>query len=92
MRCVRAKRGQAWKGTPRAALGLPSLTLLVWAVPLLRLGCEQEQKTVSAERKADQKLVDEQLLKIIAGTEHMKAYLSTNFSLSKGVFPHALKF
>jgi len=36
--------------------------------------------------------VDEPLIKNVQKTEHMESYLKTIFGLTKGVYPHALKF
>ncbi|CAG8654347.1 36623_t:CDS:2 [Gigaspora margarita] len=54
-------------------------------------GEKQKQKTISESRIADQKEIDS---KIIAGlkTPHLKDYLHSRFSLSKGQFPHELVF
>ncbi|CAG8763258.1 33025_t:CDS:2 [Racocetra persica] len=52
---------------------------------------QKPKKTVSEARVADQKEIDS---KIIAGlnTPHIKDYLQSRFSLSKGQFPHTLVF
>lgn len=50
------------------------------------------KKAVAANRIADQKTVDEQLLTVIAKTPQLKEYLGARFSLSSGVLPHQLKF
>eukprot|EP00640_Fibrocapsa_japonica_P004154 CAMPEP_0113952332 /NCGR_PEP_ID=MMETSP1339-20121228/90348_1 /TAXON_ID=94617 /ORGANISM="Fibrocapsa japonica" /LENGTH=218 /DNA_ID=CAMNT_0000960917 /DNA_START=56 /DNA_END=712 /DNA_ORIENTATION=- /assembly_acc=CAM_ASM_000762 len=47
---------------------------------------------VSDQRKADQKTVDSQILKIIAGEPALKAYLNAKFSLAKKDLPHEMKF
>ncbi|KAJ3302088.1 hypothetical protein HDV03_005432 [Kappamyces sp. JEL0829] len=52
----------------------------------------REKPEVSAARVADQKAVDTQLLAAVAKVPSLKAYLSTSFALSKGQFPHKLKF
>jgi large subunit ribosomal protein L6e len=53
---------------------------------------EKATKFVSDARKKAQKEVDAQLLKAISGIEHMKHYLKAKFALSKGQFPHSMKF
>ena len=56
-------------------------------------GEDTEQKpVVSEERKADQAGIDSQLVKVISKTELMKQYLASYFTLSNGVYPHAIKF
>ena len=44
------------------------------------------------KRKADQKAVDDALVKVIAKTELLKEYLSARFSLNKNDKPHKMKF
>merc|ERR1711920_12860 len=51
---------------------------------------EPEERTISAERKAMQKKVDDAISKKLSA--EMKGYLKTRFSLSSGMFPHTLKF
>merc|ERR1719413_304575 len=51
---------------------------------------EPETKTISDERKAAQKKVDEAISKKLSA--EMKGYLKTRFSLSGGMYPHTLKF
>lgn len=46
----------------------------------------------TAERKADQKALDEPLLAAIKDVPYLAAYLASTFSLQKGVYPHELKF
>lgn len=48
--------------------------------------------TVSDARKADQKAVDDQLVKAIAKVDMLEGYLKAKFSLKKGQKPHELKF
>ncbi len=43
-------------------------------------------------RKADQKIVDTQLIKELAKTKFLKEYLGAKFTLSKGQAPHTLTF
>jgi large subunit ribosomal protein L6e len=47
---------------------------------------------VSDAFKAKQQLVDKQLLPKIKKIENLKQYLSSSFHLSKGQYPHAIKF
>jgi large subunit ribosomal protein L6e len=47
---------------------------------------------VSDERKADQKALDKALMAAVTKTPYMKEYLASRFSLSNGVYPHAIKF
>jgi large subunit ribosomal protein L6e len=47
---------------------------------------------IPAQRKADQKAVDEGLLKAISAVPELKSYLCAKFSLSKGDKPHLMKF
>ena len=47
---------------------------------------------VSDQRKADQKAVDDVLLKAIAKTEMLEGYLAAHFSLSATDKPHLMKF
>ena len=53
---------------------------------------EAKPKTVDASRVADQKAVDSQLLPLIKKTPALKAYLNASFALSKGQYPHVIKF
>lgn len=50
------------------------------------------KKTVAAERVADQKEIDKALVAAIKKTALLKEYLQAPFTLTKGQFPHALKF
>lgn len=50
------------------------------------------KKVVDASRVADQKAIDSQLLPLIKKTSYLKAYLGSSFALSKGQYPHAIKF
>lgn len=49
-------------------------------------------KELTDEKKADQKAVDAALLPAVEAEETMKDYLSSKFTLSKGQFPHLMKF
>ncbi|RKO85867.1 ribosomal protein L6e-domain-containing protein [Blyttiomyces helicus] len=51
-----------------------------------------EKKTIDGHRVTDQKALDKQLLAVVKKTPLLKAYLKSSFALSKGVFPHNLKF
>ena len=50
------------------------------------------KKEIDAARVADQKSIDSQLLPLIKKTPVLKAYLNASFALSKGQYPHAIKF
>lgn len=51
-----------------------------------------KRKPVDPARAKDQKEVDSQLLPLIKKTPMLKAYLGARFALSKGQYPHAIKF
>ena len=51
-----------------------------------------EKKTMDAHRVSDQKLVDASLLTAIKKTANLKSYLNASFALSKGEYPHLMKF
>jgi large subunit ribosomal protein L6e len=51
-----------------------------------------EKKSFPADKAADQKSVDKALLAEIEKTEHLAKYLGNTFALSKGQFPHLMKF
>ena len=53
---------------------------------------KEEKRVISDARKADQKAVDEQLLKKIAAVPMLNEYLGSLFSLPKGKAAHTLKF
>jgi large subunit ribosomal protein L6e len=53
---------------------------------------EEENYTVSAERKEDQKTVDNQLLSVVKSTEFLEGYLSSKFGLQSGQYPHNMVF
>lgn len=50
---------------------------------------DKEQK---AARSSDQKSLDKAILEAISKTPNLEKYLSSSFSLSKGQFPHLMKF
>ena len=47
---------------------------------------------VSDQRKADQKKIDDPLLKVVAKTEMMEGYLAARFTLTSTDKPHLMKF
>ena len=47
---------------------------------------------LSAEKKAMQKSLDDQLVKAVDKTPMLKAYLGALFTLTKGMKPHEMKF
>ncbi|KAI9007179.1 60S ribosomal protein L6 [Gaertneriomyces semiglobifer] len=51
-----------------------------------------EKKPVPASRVADQKSIDKQIIATISKDRVLKAYLASSFALSRGQFPHAMKF
>jgi len=53
---------------------------------------EEESYTVSDERKADQKALDSQLLKVVKSQEYLEGYLSSKFGLQTGQYPHTMVF
>ncbi|KAJ3038683.1 hypothetical protein HDV00_000432 [Rhizophlyctis rosea] len=50
------------------------------------------KQPTDAHRVSDQKEVDKAILAAVKKTPYLKAYLNASFSLSKGQFPHLLKF
>ncbi|KAG2231984.1 hypothetical protein INT48_004794, partial [Thamnidium elegans] len=53
----------------------------------------QEKKAAfPASKAADQKVVDKALLEVVAKTPFLRQYLVSTFGLSKGQFPHNMKF
>jgi large subunit ribosomal protein L6e len=53
---------------------------------------KKEKKQPSGDRAADQKKVDEGLLKAIKGESMLQEYLKAQFSLRKGDKPHEMVF
>jgi large subunit ribosomal protein L6e len=51
-----------------------------------------EKKPVTAERAADQKALDSMLLPLVKKQPMMSQYLNASFALSKGQYPHSIKF
>jgi len=51
-----------------------------------------KKSQTSDERKKDQKELDAKLIPLIRKVPYLKHYLRSKFSLSKGQFPHMLKF
>ncbi|KAG0168448.1 hypothetical protein DFQ28_003235 [Apophysomyces sp. BC1034] len=56
------------------------------------LGEEQKKAAFPESKAADQKVVDKALLEVVVKTPFLRQYLASTFSLSKGQFPHAMKF
>jgi hypothetical protein len=54
--------------------------------------CEQKKAVIPDARKAEQKRVDTAVLAAVNKTPLLKQYLKSRFSLTKGVYPHQLKF
>jgi len=52
----------------------------------------EKKKEMNPARVAEQKRVDALLLPILQKTDYLKAYMNAKFSLTKGVYPHAIKF
>ncbi|GAA5992563.1 hypothetical protein JCM11641_002633 [Rhodosporidiobolus odoratus] len=52
----------------------------------------KEKKAFPADRAADQKSVDAAVLKAVAATPNLAKYLNATFGLTKGQYPHLLKF
>jgi large subunit ribosomal protein L6e len=55
-------------------------------------GSAAPKKVIAAERVADQKDIDKALVGAIKKTALLKEYLQAPFTLTKGQYPHALKF
>jgi len=51
-----------------------------------------QASVVSDKRKADQKALDDALMKVIEPTKFLKSYLAARFSLSKADKPHEMSF
>lgn len=56
------------------------------------LGATFEKKPVTAERAADQKTLDSMLLPLVKKQPMMSQYLNASFALSKGQYPHSIKY
>jgi large subunit ribosomal protein L6e len=56
------------------------------------LGDAPKPAVVSDQRKADQKKVDDALLKSVAAVPMLEAYLAAQFTLSSSDKPHLMKF
>eukprot|EP00934_Nitzschia_sp_Nitz4_P002985 Nitzschia sp. Nitz4//scaffold397_size11424//958//1725//NITZ4_009038-RA/size11424-snap-gene-0.8-mRNA-1//1//CDS//3329550275//2975//frame0 len=56
------------------------------------MGDAPKAAVVSDQRKEDQKKVDEALLKSVAATDMMEAYLAARFTLTSSDKPHLMKF
>jgi large subunit ribosomal protein L6e len=52
----------------------------------------REKSVVSEQRLKDQKAVDKVVIAAVKKTTGLKQYLNASFALSKGQYPHALKF
>ncbi|TNY23027.1 60S ribosomal protein L6 [Rhodotorula diobovata] len=55
-------------------------------------GESDKKKAFPADKAADQKSVDKAILAAVAQTPNLTKYLGATFGLSKGQFPHLLKF
>lgn len=55
-------------------------------------GKKAEKKAFPAEKAADQKVVDKEVLAAVAKTPNLAKYLSATFGLSRGELPHLLKW
>jgi len=53
---------------------------------------EKEKKAFPSDKAEDQKTIDKALIAEIQKTENLAKYLGSSFGLSKGQFPHQLKF
>ena len=56
------------------------------------MGDAPKAAVVSDQRKADQKKVDEALLKAVGATDMLEAYLAAQFTLTSSDKPHLMKF
>ena len=59
---------------------------------ILEAGAAKKPTETSAQRKADQKAVDDAVLAGVKKVAQLDGYLKTRFSLKKGVKPHEIKF
>ena len=55
-------------------------------------GKPKEREPLPEARTSDQKEVDKSILAAVKKTENLAKYLSSSFGLSKGQYPHQLKF
>jgi len=55
-------------------------------------GDDKKKKVYPKTKAAKQKVVDKTILEAVAKVPHLGDYLRSRFSLSKGQFPHLLKF
>ncbi|XJO76846.1 hypothetical protein BDV3_007320 [Batrachochytrium dendrobatidis] len=55
-------------------------------------GEDAVKRVINAERVTDQTTVDTQLLSAIKKTPMLQSYLKSSFTLTKGQYPHAMKF
>ncbi|RCI03619.1 hypothetical protein CU098_012074 [Rhizopus stolonifer] len=53
---------------------------------------EQKKAAFPESKAADQKAVDKAILEVVAKTPFLRQYLASTFGLTKGQFPHNLKF
>lgn len=53
---------------------------------------KKKKKALPETRLADQRVIDTQISAIIKTTPNLRQYLQSKFTLSKGQFPHDLKF
>lgn len=55
-------------------------------------GIPKEKEAYSESKASDQKSIDGAIVSAIKKTELLEKYLKASFGLSKGQFPHQLKF
>ncbi|KAI5893474.1 60S ribosomal protein L6 [Schizophyllum commune H4-8] len=55
-------------------------------------GKPKAKEAFPESKAADQKSVDKAIVEAVKKTEHLAKYLSSSFGLSKGQYPHELKF
>ncbi|KAI7905561.1 ribosomal protein L6e-domain-containing protein [Cokeromyces recurvatus] len=53
---------------------------------------EQKKAAFPESKAADQKAIDKALLEVVAKTPFLRQYLASTFGLTKGQFPHDMKF